>query len=87
MNYLQFKYNPNKELYKVFHMLLVFRSCKIYISKSLYHELLHYLCELPMKHYSNMKFLCAGILEFPKADKIIIPSDRVRDGIFYVGKN
>lgn len=82
MKYLQFKYSQNKELYIVFHKLLELRDCKIYISKNLYLELLHYFYEL-----MDQKFLCTGILKFPKMNKIIIKSDRVRDGIFYVGRN
>lgn len=78
MRYLHFIYNTNKELYLVFHKLLKLRNCKIYISKNLYLEFLHYLYEL-----TGYTFICTGILQFPKLNLIIFESDRVRDGIFY----
>lgn len=81
MKYLQFKYIPDKELYIVFHKLLELRDCKIYISKSLYLEFLHYLYEL-----TGFKYICTGYLKFALKYKIIIKSDRVRDGIFYIGR-
>lgn len=87
MKYLQFKYNSNKELYKVFHKLLELRNCEIYISENLYLEFLQYISSLPLKHYLNIEFIHTGILMFSKSYKIIIQSDRVRDGIFYVGRN
>lgn len=82
MKYLQFKYKPDRHLQLALNKLLELRDCKIYISKSLYLELLHYFYEL-----MDQKFLCTGKLKFPKMNKIIIQSDRVRDGIFYVGRN
>ena len=87
MKYLQFKYTPNKELYKIFHKLLELQDCKIYISKTLFSEFFQYILALPMKHYLNINFIYTGILMFSKSNKIIIQSDRVRDGIFYVGRN
>ena len=82
MNYLHFKFKPDKHLQLTLNKLLELRDCKIYVSKNLYLELLHYFYEL-----MDQKFLCTGILKFPKMNKIIIKSDRVRDGIFYVGRN
>ena len=82
MRYLQLKYKPDKHLQLTLNVLLELRNCEIYISKTLYLELLHYFYEL-----LDQKILCTGILKFPKMNKIIIQSDRVRDGIFYVGRN
>lgn len=82
MRYLQFKYKPDKHLQLALNKLLELRDCKIYISKNLYLELLHYFYEL-----MDQKFLCTGILKFPKMNKLIFESSRVRDGIFYVGKD
>lgn len=82
MKYLQFKYIPDKDLYIVFHKLLELRDCRIYISKNLYLEFLHYLYEI-----TGYKFIHTGILKFPKLNKIVFESNRVRDGIFYVGRN
>lgn len=79
MKYLQFKYQPDKHLYIVFHKLLKLRNCKIYISENLYLEFLHYLYEL-----TGYTYICTGTLQFPKLNKMIIKSYRVRDGIFYV---
>lgn len=81
MKYRQFKYNPNKELYIVFHKLLKLQDCKIYVSKNLYLEFLHYLYEL-----TGFKYICTGYLKFTLKGKIIIKSDKIRDGIFYVGR-
>lgn len=82
MRYLQFKYKPDKHLQLALNKLLELRDCKIYVSKNLYLELLHYFYEL-----MDQKFLCTGILKFPKMNKLIFESSRVRDGIFYVGKD
>ena len=87
MKYLQFKYTPNNEFYKIFHKLLKLRDCKIYISKILFSKFFEYIMALPMRHYLNMNIIHTRILKFPKMNKIIIQSDRVRDGIFYVGKD
>mgnify|MGYP004460299673 CR=1 FL=1 len=82
MKYLQFKYSTKKDLYLTFRKLLELKDCRIYISKNLYLEFLHYLYELTDSHY-----ICTGILKFPKLNKIIFESNRVRDGIFYIGIN
>lgn len=82
MTYLQFKYNAKKYSDIIFHKLLELYDCKIYISRNLYLELLHYLYTL--NGYTD---ICTGILKFPKMNKIIFESNRVRDGIFYVGKD
>lgn len=82
MRYLQFKYKPDKHLQLALNKLLELRDCKIYVSKNLYLELLHYFYEL-----MDQKFLYTGILKFPKMNKLIFESSRVRDGIFYVGKD
>lgn len=82
MTYLHFLYNPNKELYKVFHKLFELRDCKIYINENLYYKFQYYLYEI-----CGYLFLCTGILSFLKHNKIVIKSNRVRDGIFYVGRN
>ena len=82
MKYLQFKYKPDKHLQSTLNKLLKLQDCKIYVNKNLYLELLHYMYEL-----LDQKFLCTGILKFPKMNKIIFESNRVRDGIFYVGRN
>lgn len=82
MRYLQFKYKPDKHLQLALNKLLELRDCKIYVSKNLYLELLHYFYEL-----MDQKFLCTGILKFPKMNKLIFESSRVRDGIFYVGND
>lgn len=82
MRYLPFKYNSDKDYSVIFRTFLELQDCKIYVSKNLYLEFLHYLYEL-----TGFKYICTGILKFPKMDKIIIKSNRVRDGIFYVGKD
>lgn len=82
MRYYHFFYNPSIELYKVFHKILKLQDCKIYISKNLYLEFLHYLYEL-----TGQKFICTKYLKFTMKGKIVIQSDRVRDGIFYVKRN
>ena len=82
MKYLHFIYNPYKDIIKCCKKLLELQDCKIYISKNLYLEFLHYLYEL-----TDSKYICTGILKFPKLNKIIFESNRVRDGIFYIGKD
>lgn len=82
MAYSHFYYLPDKELYKVFHKILEFKDCKIYVSRNLYLEFLHYLYEL-----FGYKFICTGILKFPMKNKTIFESNRVRDGIIYVDKD
>lgn len=81
MRYLPFKYNSDKDYPVIFRTFLELQDCKIYVSKNLYLEFLHYLYEL-----TGFKYICTGILKFPKIDKIIIKSNRVRDGIFYIGR-
>ena len=76
--HLQFKYQPDKHLNLVFCKLLELQNCKIYVSKNLYLEFLHHLYEL-----TGFKYICTGYLKFTLKNKIIIQSDRVRDGIFY----
>ena len=71
MEYLQFKYTPNEELYKIFHKLLELRDCKIYVSKTLFSEFLQYILTLPMKHYLNINYICTGILTFSKLKQYI----------------
>ena len=79
MSYLCFFYNPNKELYKAFHKLLKLHDCKIYVSRNFYSFFLQNLHEL-----TGSLFICTGILKFLKMNRIVIKSNRVRDGIFYI---
>lgn len=82
MKYLQFKYNSDKDYPIVFRKLLDLYDCRIYISRNLYLEFLHHLYAL-----TGSKYICTGILKFPQLNKIIFESNRVRNGIFYVGKD
>lgn len=82
MRYSHFIYDTNKELYLICHKLLELQYCKIYISRYLFITFLEYVND-----FSDYAYEYTGVLKFPKMNKIIFESKRVRDGIFYVGKD
>lgn len=82
MRYLPFYYKPEKDEMKVCKKLLELHYCRIYVSRYMFIQFLQYVND-----FSDYCYEYTGILKFPKMNKIIFESNRVRDGIFYVGKN
>ena len=80
MRYLPFHYVPEKDSLKVCKKLLELRDCRIYVSRNMFITFLEYVND-----FSDYCYDYTTILKFPKMNKIIFESNRVRDGIFYEG--
>jgi hypothetical protein len=82
MTWSHFHYHPDTDLDEIFHKILELRDCKIYVSKHMFIRFLQYVND-----FTGYCYEYTGILKFPKLNKIIQESNRVRDGIFYVDKD